>query len=481
MLVFATACGGGQSPTDSTAPIASSVLDPKNPVTITLWHYYVGENQQAIEAAVAEFNQTEGIEKGVIVEAVAKGSIAELEEAVTNSAKGIIGAEVMPDIFSSYPDKAMEIDELGKVCDLNAYFTTDEKNMYVADFLKDGIYSEGRFLLVPIVKSTELFYINKTQWAEFAQSEGLDDSALATWEDVYKTAQAYYLWSDSKTPDVAGDGKAFMGFDSVANFIIVGNKQLGIDVIDGEGQQATLDEAVLRQIFDIYCGGISLGYFDAVGKFRSDDIKSGELVSYVGSSSGAAYFPTWIDNNNTQEDIEFLALNYPAFEKGKSYAIQQGAGMCVANSTPEKQEGAALFLKWFTAKTQNIEFAMTTGYLPVQTEAYESEEFTTVLEELRKGDEAQQNVAAVYEIALKQITELNTYAAKPFAGSYDVRSTLQSTLMNAAELAKTEVDSLRAQGLADEEILTKLDMDARFTAWIADVKAKLDEANIAYK
>ena len=162
MLVFATACGGKKvDPTDSAAPLASSVLDPKNPVTITLWHYYVGENQQAIEAAVTEFNQTEGIEKGVIVEAVAKGSIAELEEAVTNSAKGIIGAEVMPDIFSSYPDKAMEIDELGKVCDLNAYFTEEEKNLYVADFLKDGMYSGGRFLLVPIVKSTELFYINK--------------------------------------------------------------------------------------------------------------------------------------------------------------------------------------------------------------------------------------------------------------------------------------------------------------------------------
>ena len=109
LFILLTACSPGEK----------SVLDPKKPVSITLWHYYIGDNKIALETAVDQFNKSVGSEKGVVVNAVAKGSIAELEKAVTDSAKGIINAEPMPDLFSSYPDKGLEIDQLGKLCDLN--------------------------------------------------------------------------------------------------------------------------------------------------------------------------------------------------------------------------------------------------------------------------------------------------------------------------------------------------------------------------
>ncbi|PKM42225.1 MAG: sugar ABC transporter substrate-binding protein, partial [Firmicutes bacterium HGW-Firmicutes-6] len=109
VLILLTACSAGEK----------TALDPKNPVSITLWHYYVGDNKIALETAVDAFNKSVGSEKGVVVNAVAKGSVSELEKAVTDSAKGVINAEAMPDLFSCYPDKALEINELGKLCDLN--------------------------------------------------------------------------------------------------------------------------------------------------------------------------------------------------------------------------------------------------------------------------------------------------------------------------------------------------------------------------
>ena len=456
-------------------------LDPANPITLTLWHYYVGENQQALESAVSAFNQTIGIEKGVIVDAVAKGSIAELEEAVTASAMGIINAEPMPDLFSSYPDKAMEIDALDMVCDLGAYFTQEEKDLYVQGFLADGIFEGDRFLLVPIVKSTELLYLNDTGWQAFAAAGGYEEGNLATWEGLYEAARAYYQWTDAETPDTAWNGRGLMGFDSVANYVIIGCKQLGVDVIDAAGRQAVLDETALRRLFEVYYQGIALGYFDAVGKFRSDDIKSGDLIAYVGSSSSAAYFPTWIEQDSAQADIAFQALGYPVFQGGEAYAIQQGAGMCVANTGPARQAGAAIFLKWFTAVAQNIGFAMTTGYLPVQTAAYEDAAFTQALTALREGDASQNNVAAVYEIALHQITEAGTYAAKPFDGSYSVRSILQSTLIDSALAGREAAAPVKQSGAAEDELLQALDVDTAFAAWIAEVKARLDDAGIAYK
>ncbi len=458
-----------------------SLLNPKKPVTVTLWHYYVGENQQALEQIVSEFNQTVGMEKGVNVDVIALGSIAELEEAVTNSAKGVINARPMPDIFTLYPDKAMELDKMEVLCDLNEYFTEEEKQTYVTSFLTDGIFEDGRFLVLPIVKSTELLYVNETTWNEFAQDTGYTQEKLATWEGVYEVAKAYYEWEDHKTPDTLWDGKGFVGFDSVANFIIVGNKQSGVDVIDASEKQAVLDKTAMRKIFDIYFRGISLGYFNATGKFRSDDIKSGELVAYAGSSSSAAFFPTWIEKNNSKFNIDLLARPYPVFDRAASYAIQQGAGMAIAKSTPVKQEGAALFLKWFTEKEQNIEFAMTTGYLPVKTETYRSEEFKSALDKLKTGDKELQNVSKVYEIALYEIMNADTYAAKPFVGSYDVRRILQKTLMDIAEKGKQDAAALKQQGLTEEEILTALKVDERFEEWLSAIQLKLEEAGISYK
>lgn len=454
-------------------------LDPKNPVTVSLWHYYIGQNQQMLEASVSAFNQTVGIENGVVVEPIALGSIAELEENITNSAMGVINAMPMPQIFSSYPDKALEIEALDMVVNLNDYFTQAEKDLFVSDFLQDGLFDETRLLLVPIVKSTELLYVNETNWRAFADASGTADTSLGTWESLYDAARAYKAWSAD--PDVPWSGQALMGFDSVANYIIIGCKQQGVNVIDadaGDAGQAVLNQAALRKVFDIYYKGMSLGYFDAISKFRSDDIKAGNLVSYVGSSSSAAYFPTWIEQDNAQMPIDFLPLTYPVFEGGEPYAIQQGAGMCVAKSTPAQQEGAVLFLKWFTSPEVNINFAMTTGYLPVQSAAYDSEAFREVLTGLRGGDQAEQNVAGVYDISLSQIIDSNTYAAKPFAGSYDVRSILQSTLIDAGLAGKEAAAPLKAEGKTEEEILAALDVDAQFQQWLATIQERLTQAEI---
>ena len=375
---------------------------------------------------------------------------------------------------------AAKIDELGKLCNLNDYFSESEKSLYVEEFLNDGQFDGERLLILPIVKSTELLYVNETAWNQFASVNGIDANKLSSWEGVYAAAQAYYQWTDAQTPEIAGDGKSLMGVDSVANYVIIGNKQLGVEVIDGENQQVVLDRAAMKKIFDTYYGGISLGYFNAVGKFRSDDIKAGDLAAYVGSSSGAAYFPTWIEKDNTQQPIDFQALSYPVFDGGSPYAIQQGAGMSVANSTPEKQEGATVFLKWFTSEAENIDFAMTTGYLPVQSGAYENSEFKASLEDLRAGEAAEKNIAAVYDIALDQIRERDTYASLPFKGSYQVRSTLEKSLTAMGQSGRQNAVALKAQGLSDTEILAALDLNARFEEWLTAIRSQLDQSGISY-
>lgn len=456
-------------------------LNPKEPVKIVLWHYYVSENQQVLEQAVNEFNQTVGAENGVIVESIAKGSILELETAVSNSAKGVINSEPMPDIFSSYPDKAIEIAGLGMIADLNTYFTPNEQEKYVSNFLTDGIMNRHQLLILPIVKSTEVLYLNGTAWKEFSAATGIDLDALRTWEGIYETARQYYFWTDKRTPDIAWDGESMIGLDSIANYIIIGNKQLGKEMIDASRKEIVIDLPILRRAFDVYVKAMAMEYFNAGGKFRSDNMKSGDLIGYTGSSSSVAYFPTWIEKNGIRQDIELIALPYPKFAGGNPFVIQQGAGMCVAKSNPKSEKGAVLFLKWFTEKDQNLNFAMNSGYLPVAIDAYRNENFQDYIHKLHDGTTGKENIAAVYEVSLEQISTRSTYAAKPFDGSYKIRSILQSTLTAAVEDTKNAALELKANGLSEEQILQNLNMDARFELWVDTLKKKLSTEGVAYR
>ncbi len=453
---------------------SSSALDPSSPVTVTLWHYYEGGTKLAIEDAVAEFNRTIGVEKGVIVDVVRAGSIAELEAKVEASAQGLINSDPMPDIFSCYPDVAYKIDGYGMLVDLRDYFTEDERSIYVDSFLSSGVFSDDRLLLIPVAKSTEILYVNNTAFAQFAAATGHSEADLSNWQALYDTAKEYHSYSG---------GKAMVGFDSVANFLIASCKQQGVEVIhatgDGQGE-AFLDSAALRRCFDIYYGGHILGYFGAYSQFRSDDLKQNDLISYLASTSGASYFPTEVTDGNRQSSIDFLPVEYPTFSGGEAVAIQQGAGMCVAKSTPAREEGAALFLKFFTGDAQNTPFAMSTGYLPVTDNAYESDEFASALAALDAGSAADRNVAAVYRVALRQITELDTYAAKPFAGAYEIRTTLESTLKDITAADLPEAEQLRQSGLSDEEVLGEMKLDARFDTWLGMIRSALDDAEIPY-
>ncbi len=468
LLISATGCGEQKDETS---------LDPKNPVNVTLWHYYSSESQIIFENLVKDFNSTVGVEKGVIITPVAKSSIKELESELTDSSQGVVTAADMPDMFTVYEDKLIELDALGKICDLNTYFSDEEKDKYIDDFISES--DQGKLLSIPIVKSTEIMYLEKNQLDEFAMKSGYDYSILSTWEDYYELSRQYYMWTDDKTPDVMWDGKGFIGFDSVPNFIVVGNKQLGVDIIDGTNKNVVLDKDALKQVFDIYYTGISMGYFDAIGAFRSDDVKANELVGYAGSTSGVAFFPTSIVAGDKVLPSELMIRNYPVFEGGESYAVQQGANMAVTLSTPEKQEGAALFLKWITEPEQNLEFSMASGYLPVEEAAF-GEVFDTKIKEMADGDQQQKNVASAYEYSSDQILNRKTYATEVFEGSYGVRNILSDTLKSISDDGKEKCDNLKNTLTTEDEILKQLDVDSQFEIWISSIESELAKANINY-
>lgn len=62
-------------------------LSADQPVTLRLWHYYSGSQKEAFDDLVEEFNTTVGKEKGIIVDAIGKGSISNIANDVNKLLK----------------------------------------------------------------------------------------------------------------------------------------------------------------------------------------------------------------------------------------------------------------------------------------------------------------------------------------------------------------------------------------------------------
>jgi bacterioferritin-associated ferredoxin len=118
-----TACGH----IGNITPDSKVKLNPNKPVSLTVWHYYNGAQQAAFDQLISEFNATEGKEKGIYVEGYTQGSVGDLEKAVSDAVAGAVGAQSLPDIFSTYADTAYAVQKEGKLADLTPYFTKEEQ------------------------------------------------------------------------------------------------------------------------------------------------------------------------------------------------------------------------------------------------------------------------------------------------------------------------------------------------------------------
>ena len=128
-------CGGAQSTAQGNT----------EPVNLSVWTYYNGDQLESFNKLVDTFNNTVGKEKNITVESYSQGS-----------------------------------------------------------------------KIFPVAKSTELLFLNDTDWKLFAAATGAQYSDLETVEGLVKTAEAYYNWTDAQT-DTPNDGKALFGRDAICS------------------------------------------------------------------------------------------------------------------------------------------------------------------------------------------------------------------------------------------------------------------------
>lgn len=453
------------------------ILDPENPVTITIWHYYNGAHQAAFDTLVEEFNSTVGRNLGIYVEDYSKGSVSDLESAIRDSASGAIGAEEMPDLFSSYTDTAFELQKSDILADMRKYFTQEELDQYVDSYVSEGEFAgDGCLYVFPVAKSTEITMLNETDWKPFAEATGASLEDLDTMEGIVKTSEMYYNWTDELTPEIPDDGKAFYGRDSMSNYFLIGMKQLGMDLIEEKDGVVTLqaDKDTVRTLWENYYVPYVKGYFVSYGRFASDDVKTGDTLVYTGSTASSMYFPDKVELDDDSYPIEYAICDAPVFEGGEAVCVQQGAGMAMVKSDEQREFAGSVFLKWFTQNENNLKFGSASGYLPVRKEANKTETLDQVIDESQLQIEPK-----TYDClsrVMDQFENMVFYVSPCFDNSYPVRKVLDYNLKDKAAADKAAIDDLVSEGVTREEAAAPYITEEAFGAWYEEFVAALRAA-----
>ena len=110
LSVLLTACEGRQA-----------LLDPKDPVTMTMWHVYGSQTESPMNEMVEQFNSTVGEEQGIRINVTSASNSTAIHDALVAAAKGEPGAGELPDLFVCYPKTAIAMGA-DLLLDWNDYF-----------------------------------------------------------------------------------------------------------------------------------------------------------------------------------------------------------------------------------------------------------------------------------------------------------------------------------------------------------------------
>lgn len=325
-----------------------------------MWHVYGSQTLSPLNDVIGEFNNTVGKEKGIVIKVEMVTDSGKIDDALNVALTNEPGAQPLPDLFVAYPRIAERFED-GALLDFGKYFTEKELSEYRREFLSEGYFDE-KLLMLPIAKSSELVFVNKTIFDRFSSGTDITTDCFKSIEDLMAACNTYYDWSDGKTMFQINDFYHYF----LANMTALGEEFVKDGKINANSEAF---EKVFKPIAEagIY-GGLCVG-----DGYASDRWKTGEIICSAGSTAGILYLRDYVTyEDNTTENIEMLVLPYTCLKDSKPTVVQRGGGLfAVKNEDERKNEAAAVFAKWIAEPQHNLDFVTNAGYLPVTNDGFE--------------------------------------------------------------------------------------------------------------
>ena len=414
----------------------------EEPVTVTIWHVYGGQAESPLNDMIDQFNETVGKEENIKVQVGSVTNTNTIHESVLSSAFDYPGAEELPDMFVSYPKTVLAMPDDSVLVDYRDYFSEEELDSYIPAFLTEGQIN-GRQLILPVAKSTEVMFVNETAFDRYAKDSGASLADLESWEGVFRLAEDYTKWTDEQTPDILGDGKTFFVHDYHFNYFQVGVASLGESFFTKDGTGLAFGPA-FEQVWKPYAGAAVQGGVWLQGGYATEPLRTGDAIVSVASSASVLYYSDTVTYaDNTTEKVNIISMPCPVFENGEKLVMQRGAGICTVKSTPEREKACMTFLKWLTDPKRNVEFVTQLGYMPVKQESFEKY-LPDAIEQLQ--DPMYQSL---YQAFLQTREQYTFYTAPQYDDYLELETRFENQIRQKLQIARNSYLELPEQSIAE--------------------------------
>jgi multiple sugar transport system substrate-binding protein len=447
--VFAmSSCTKEAKDTDFVVP--EEGFDTSTPVTITFYHT-MGQNlRDVLDRYIVEFNK---IYPNITVNHEQVGGYDDVRDQI----KTEIAVGGQPNIAYCYPDHVALYNLAKATASLDNLIASDIKvagadgseevlgltQAQIDNFIQ-GYYNEGKafgddkMYTLPLSKSTEVLYYNKT----FFDKHNL--SVPTTWDELEAVCKKIKEIDPDCIP---------LGYDSESNWFITMCEQMNSPYTSATGDHFLFDNEVNRNFVkkfrDWYLKGyvttqeISGGYTSSL--FTKAESEQGNSYMSIGSSAGATHQrPTKV---NGEYPFEVGIATVPQQDAANPKVISQGPSLCIFNkSNPQEVLASWLFVKFLTTNVDfQAEFSIVSGYIPVIKSVNDHPVYTADF--LSKADGGDNITALSAKVGLAQ--EKAYYVSPAFNGSSAARDQV-GLLMQKCLTGKTDdVDGMIKKAFED--------------------------------
>lgn len=379
------------------------------------WQDKVAENNQEL---TEKFNETVGKENNIRITAEYQGSYDELHTKL----KSAFIANEQPAISVMEIASIKSFADAGMIEPLENYIS-DEKESNFLHGLMDNSYVEGKLYGVPYLRSTPIFYYNKTLFDQAGIT-----SAPTNWEELASTSK--------QLESIGVKGFGFLNDIWHFEAYTQGN---GGNIVNADETEAIFNQEPAVEAVEFLKEGIEKYNFKYYSGNNASDTRTTEIMNQK--------IGMWVNStgslNNTldiakQNGYEIGTAFIPC---GKEYSVPTGGCNIVMTSklTDEEKEAAALFINFMTEEEQVVYSHKKTGYLPTtisstthpEIEAlYESTpQFKVAVDQLQYGHGRPMNKAygEAYNVYINALDQIFTTDVK-------VQDTLDKAAMEATKL-----------------------------------------------
>lgn len=397
----------------------------QNVKTITWWHSNSGILGEAADALVEEFNSTTGAENGIRVEAIYQGSAndtltkvravwqagdtSQLPDIVQLDSTGVVDMSTNPDIYYVEDLAAAQGDDLS----------------FILDHALESMRYKGKVIGLPFNASTLLFYYNKTAFDEagLEAPETLDDliaaAPLLTQCDGNGNITRYAIASVPTTYELC----SFIGMQNGLSYITdMSNGHDGTPTRTVFREEGTL-AAFLTKWRELY----QTGGLNNLTSGVSAEFAAGRTASMLASTSNLTSVLEAIDGR-----FELGVASVPKVDENATGGVNlSGGALFTFHKTEETESAVWTFMKFLTSARSQLEWHIATGYLPVNRDTYNMEEYI-----------AHCQANPLFQVASDQLLASNPkvvglWIPSAYQVYYSFQSNIRSMLENGGDIEET--------------------------------------------